>query len=65
MMDNESGYSETRSIGSYELYYRVTNNSRTYHHYVWHNEKCLMKLTTSEEFSNEELLLILDGIKVK
>lgn len=65
VMDNESGYSETRSIGSYELYYRVTNSSRTYHHYVWHNEKYLMKLTTSEEFSNEELLLILDGIKVK
>ena len=61
-IDSESGYSKIEEIEEYEVYYRYTNKS---HLYVWNNEKYLINIKSSAQLSNEEIVLLLDGIIIK
>ena len=61
-VDSESGYSKIEEIEEYEVYYRFTNKS---HLYVWNNEKYLINIKSSAQLSNEEIVLLLDGIIIK
>ena len=61
-IDSESGYSKIEEIEEYEVYYRFTNKS---HLYVWNNEKYLINIKSSAQLSNEEIVLLLDGIIIK
>ena len=61
-IDSESGYSQIQEIEDYEIYYRLDNN---YHSYVWSDEKYFMKMIANVELSNEELVVILNGVSIK
>lgn len=61
-LDIESGYSKILEIEEYDIYYRFTD---TYHCYVWNDEKYYMKLTSSRQLSNDDVILILEGITIK
>lgn len=61
-IDSESGYSKIEEIEEYAVYYRFTNKS---HLYVWNNEKYLINIKSSAQLSNEEIVLLLDGIIIK
>ena len=61
-IDSESGYSKIKEIEDYEIYYRFTG---TNHVYVWGIENYSMKLKSSVELSSDELILIIDKIKIK
>ena len=61
-IDSESGYSKIKEIEKYDVYYRFTNR---YHHYIWHNEKYSITIKSSTYLSNEEIILLIDGIKIK
>lgn len=62
VVDSESGYSQIKDIEEYEVYYRFTNK---YHHYVWCSEKYSMTIKSNTYLTNEEIILLLDGITVK
>ena len=61
-IDSESGYSQINEIEEYKIYYRLVDNL---HCYVWRDNNYSIKMKTSVQLSNEELILILDGISVK
>ena len=62
VLDIESGYSKILEIEEYDIYYRFTE---TYHCYVWNDEKYSMKLKATQKVSNEDIVLILEGITIK
>ena len=62
IVDSEGGYSQIQDIKKYEVYYRPEN---LYHCYIWNDGKYSMKLTSNEDLSKEEIILLLDGITVK
>ena len=62
VVDSEGGYSQIQDIKKYEVYYRPEN---LYHCYIWNDGKYSMKLTSNEDLSKEEIILLLDGITVK
>ena len=62
VVDSESGYSQIKDIEEYGVYYRFTNK---YHHYVWCSEKYSMTIKSNTHLTNEEIILLLDGITVK
>ena len=62
LVDSESGYSKITEIQKYELYYRFNDK---YHIYVWNNEKYSINLKSSIQLSNEEIILIIEGITIK
>ena len=62
VVDNEGGYSKITEIEDYDVYYRFTN---TNHIYVWCDENYSMNLKSSVQLSNEEIVLIIDGITTK
>ena len=61
-IDSESGYSKIKEIEDYEVYYRFTG---TNHVYVWGIENYSMKIKSSVELPSDELVLIIDKIKIK
>ncbi len=62
VVDSESGYSKIEEIKEYEVYYRFTNK---YHHYVWCSEKYLMTIKSNTYLTNEDIILMLDGLATK
>ena len=62
VVDSESGYSKIEEIKEYEVYYRFTNK---YHHYVWCNEKYSMTIKSNTYLTNEDIILMLDGLATK
>ena len=62
VVDSESGYSKIQEIEKYEVYYRFTDK---YHIYIWNNEKYSMSIKSSTYLSNEEIILLIDGITTK
>ena len=61
-IDSESGYSKIEDIKEHEIYYRCTDGVN---YYLFHNDKYSMSLISMELQSNNELNLILNGIKIK
>ena len=61
-VDIEKGYCQIEEIESYEIYYRYADKK---HVFVWSDGKYSMQLSSSAELSNDELLLILEGMVVK
>ncbi len=62
VVDSECGYSKMFEIEEYDIYYRFTD---TYHCYIWSDGTYSMKLKATQKFSNEDTVLILNGIKIK
>ena len=62
VVDSESGYSKIEEIEEHEIYYRY---SGTYNYYIWKNDKYTIKLRSTIKLSNEDIILIYDGITTK
>lgn len=60
--DIENGYTKIVDISIYDVYYKKTKQ-QTYH--MWNDGKFSLVLISKTELSNEELKLIIDGIKTK
>ena len=61
-IDSESGYSKIEEIKEFDVYYRFTDKN---HHYAWSDEAYSIKIKSSVKLSDEEIILIIDGITVK
>lgn len=59
-VDSESGYSQIKEIEEYDVYYRFAGK---YHYYIWSNNKYIFHLTSDQELTNEDIELIIHGIK--
>ena len=59
-VDKESGYSQIKEIKEYDVYYRFTEK---HYHYIWVNDNYSFRLTSNRELLNEEIELIIQGIK--
>ena len=62
VVDSESGYSKIEEIKEYEVYYRFTGKN---HHYALSDGKYSMKIKSSTKLSNEDIILMLDGLATK
>ena len=62
VVDSKSGYLQIKDIKTYVVYHRFTDEN---HHYIWNDGKYSMRLKSSAELSNEEIILMLDGIIIK
>ena len=62
VVDSESGFSRIAEIEEHEIYYRY---SGTYNYYIWKNDKYTIKLRSTIKLSNEDIILIYDGITTK
>lgn len=61
-VDSEKGYSHIKEINSVNIYYRYTGGNYLY---IWNNSKYSLSLKSNKELSNGEIVLILDGLKIK
>ena len=61
-VDSESGYSQMRGIEECDVYYRFTEK---YHYYIWNDGKYAMTIKSKMELSNEQIVQIIYGIKVR
>jgi hypothetical protein len=61
-VDSESGYSQMKEIEEYDVYYRLTDK---YHNYIWNDGKYAMSIKSKTELSTEQIVQLIDGIKVK
>jgi hypothetical protein len=61
-IDSEEGYSKLENFEEIKVYYRVTSER---HHYIWSDGKYSMKLNTSEQLTDEEIILIIEEITTK
>ena len=61
-VDSESGYSKMSEIDDYDVYYRFTDKN---HLYVLSYDTYAIRIKTNAELSNEDIVLILDGITIK
>ena len=61
-IDSESGYSEIKEIEEYDVYYRLTDK---YHNYIWNDGKYTMSIKSKTELSTEQIIQIIDGIKIR
>lgn len=62
LIDSESGYSKVVEIQGYEVYHKST---KKYFTYLLNDGKYSLVLKSTVELSNEELVLIIKGIKIK
>lgn len=62
IVDTESGYARISEIENYEIYYRYADEE---HVFVWSDDMYSMKLYSSVALSNEEILLILEGMTIQ
>ena len=61
-IDSESGYSKVVEMQEYNMYYRYTGK---YHNYIWSSSKYTFQIKSNQKLQNEEIALILDGLKTK
>lgn len=61
-VDIENGYCKIEEIENYEIYYRYADKK---HIFVWSDGKHSMKLSSSAELTNEEILRILEGLVIQ
>ncbi len=61
-VDSENGYTKINNINNSEVYYRYTGER---HVYVWNDGKHSMNLNSSVQISSDEIILILNGLKIK
>ncbi len=61
-VDSESGYSQMNEIEKYDVFYRFTDK---YHHYIWSDGKYAMSIKSKMDLSHEQIIQIIDGIKVR
>ena len=58
-VDNENGYARIDILDNFDVYYRYTGDK---HVYVWSDIENSIKLSSSNIISNDELVLIIEGI---
>ncbi len=61
-IDIEQGYSKITEIEEYEVYYRYNNHN---HIYVWNDDNHSFSIMSNQEMLNEEIVLIINGIRKK
>ena len=61
-IDSESGYSKNEEIEEFDVYYRFTGKN---HLYVFNNGKYSLNIKSSTKLSNEDIILMLDGLATK
>lgn len=61
-IDIENGYSKITEIEELDVYYRYTGEN---HLYVWSNGKYSMNIKSSIKLSNEEIVLLINGVTKK
>lgn len=61
-VDIENGYQRVVGIDNYDIYYKKTKDRICY---IWNDGKYAMRLTSLTEILSEDLILIVDGIKIK
>ena len=59
-VDSEDGASKIVEIEKYNVYYRY---AETHHSYIWNDDKYSLSLKSNQLLSNEEIKLIIMGIK--
>ena len=59
IIDTESGYSKIIELKDYDVYYKNTDKK---HAYIWNDGKYSMKLSSSTKLSDNEIVLLLEGI---
>lgn len=62
MVDNEEGYKTTLQIGDYTIHHRQVKER---YMYLWNDGKYTFSLDTAMLLNEDELLLIIDGVKIK
>ena len=60
--DIESGYSKIADIEEYEVYCRYNNHNYIY---IWNNDKYSFSIMSNQKISNEDIVLIIDGITIR
>lgn len=60
-IDSESGYSKIVEVQEHNVYYRYTDK---HYNYIW-NDKYTFQIKSNLRLPAEEIVLILDGLKVK
>ena len=61
-IDSESGYSKIEEIEEFDVYYKFTGKN---HLYVFNNENFSLNIKSSTKLSNEDIILMLDGLATK
>ena len=61
IMDTETEKMELIKIGEHSIYYRYTNIN----YYVWNDGKYAYQLTVSDQLLEQELISIIEGLKIK
>ena len=59
-VDSDDGFSLILENNGYKIYYRNSNNL---HHYTWNNGKEAFKISANNEITEDELILIIKGMK--
>ena len=62
VVDSESEYSKITEIEHYEIYHRITGKLYCY---IWNDGKYSLTLNSSTKLSNEDIILMLDGLATK
>ena len=62
VVDSESEYSKITEIEHYEIYHRITGKLYCY---IWNDGKYSLTLNSSTKLSNEDIILMLDGLTIK
>ena len=53
---------EQAGLTEYDVYYRFTDK---YHNYLWNDSKYAMSIKSKTELTNEQIIQIIGGIKLK
>ena len=61
-VDSENDYDKFTNIGGYEIYYRYTNGT---YYYIWNDGKYALHIYSVQQLSDNELILIINGINKK
>ena len=61
VMDDEAKDWKLVSIGQHEIYYRFTG----IYHYIWNDGEYAYQLTVSTELTDQELISMIEGLKIK
>ena len=61
-VDIEQNYSKIVTIGQYEVYYQKINSGN---YYIWNDGAYALKIHSTQQLSNQDLELIINGIKTK
>lgn len=61
-VDSEHSDTVLIEIEDYTIYFRIAGNM---HYYLWNDGKYALKLNSTEELSDDELLSIIKGLKIK